>query len=255
MAKISQFQTGDVLFRQGDASDHVLRVTTGLVDVLRETEGGAILLGQVRPGEWLGEMGVVESRPRSATARAAAGGEVEMLPAQEFLERVSSEPALARDLILRLSMRLRSVEDRIAGGPSPLAAAADAAPIGVDAAISIAAETEPLRARIGAAPIRVGKLPFLVGRVPLGDEPQPVHHPDLAIADREPFRLSRQHFMIARHGDRLIVSDLGSTLGTIVNGQPIGHHFAQDSVALRRGANRILAGGEGSPFDFLVTVG
>jgi hypothetical protein len=63
--------------------------------------------------------------------------------------------------------------------------------------------------------------------------------PDLTIEDEEPFRLSRDHFMILRSGDRLLVSDLGSALGTIVNGQAIGHHFMKDAV--RRGGARLGA--------------
>jgi len=75
----------------------------------------------VRDDEWLGEMGVIKGRSRNATARAAADGEVEVLTARQFLERVSSEPALARDLILRLSIRLRRIEDKIAGNLLPFA--------------------------------------------------------------------------------------------------------------------------------------
>jgi CRP-like cAMP-binding protein len=67
----------------------------------------------VRDGEWLGEMGVIEGRSRNATAPAAADGEVEVLTARQFSERVSSELALARDLILRLSIRLRRIEDKL----------------------------------------------------------------------------------------------------------------------------------------------
>jgi len=67
----------------------------------------------VRDGEWLGEMGVIEGRSRNATAPAAADGEVEVLTTRQFSERVSSELALARDLILRLSIRLRRIEDKL----------------------------------------------------------------------------------------------------------------------------------------------
>ena len=139
--------------------------------------------------------------------------------------------------------------------PGAILGARAGAVIVEDAAVSLAARTDALRARIGAAPIRVAKLPFLVGRVPVEGEAEPSRHPDLLIADEEPFRLSREHFMIARSGDRLFVSDLGSMLGTIVNGQAIGHHFARDVASLRRGENRVLAGGWGSPFEFLISVG
>jgi CRP/FNR family transcriptional regulator, cyclic AMP receptor protein len=223
---------------------------------------GEVLLGHVRGGEWLGEMGVIEGRSRSATAR-AADGEVEVLTARQLLEQVSSDPALVRDLILRLSIRLRRIEDKIAGDLLPFAhdrspdgtdQTASVAVIADDATILLAAQNEALRARIGAAAIHVAKLPFLAGRIPVEGEAKPLRLPDLLIEDEAPFRLSRQHFMITRSGDRLILSDLGSTLGTIVNGQAIGHHFTKDAAPLHRGENHVVAGGWDSPFEFLVSI-
>jgi CRP/FNR family transcriptional regulator, cyclic AMP receptor protein len=231
---------------------------------MREVGATSVLFGHVRDGEWLGEMGVIEGRSRSATARATADGEVEVLTARQFLERVSSDPALARNLILRLSIRLRRIEDKIAGDVLPFAhdrspdgtgETASGTVIADDATISLAAQSDALRARIGVAPIHVAKLPFLVGRVPVDGDAQPLRRPDLLIDDEEPFRLSRQHFMIARSGDRLLVSDLGSTLGTMVNGRAIGHHFMKDAEPLHRGENHIVAGGWNSPFEFLVSIG
>ena len=60
-------------------------------------------------GEWLGEIGIIEGRSRSATARAVTDGEVEVLTARQFLERVSGDPALARDLF---SAQHEAEEDR-----------------------------------------------------------------------------------------------------------------------------------------------
>jgi len=259
----SRFNKGDVLFHEGDASDCVLRVRSGEIEVLREVGDASVLLGRVKGGEWLGEMGVIENRVRSATARAATDGEIEILTAQQFLDRISSDAALARELILRLSIRLRSIEDKIAGDLVSFsqgrnlerrgAPAPDSASAG-DAGVSLTAETGLLRAQIGAAPIAIGKLPFVVGRAVVTDEAPPLRRPDLMIEDQEPFRLSRQHFMIVRGGGHLMVSDLGSTLGTLVNGQAIGHHFMKDAASLHRGENQIIAGGADSPFAFSLSV-
>ena len=260
-----QFNQGDLLFRQGDPSDFVLWVRYGEVEVLREVRDISVLIGHVREGEWLGEMGVIESRPRSATARASRDGAAEMLTAREFLDRVSSDATLARSLIQRLSIRLRTIEDKVAGdlllsshGPQADERTAPAAPgtaIAEDAPITLTAQSDTLRARIGSSPIAVGRLPFVVGRFPVRGEAPPPRPADLSIEDQQPFRLSRDHFMITRDQDRLFVSDLGSTLGTVVNGQAIGHNFMRDTAPLRRGDNRIVAGGLGSPFDFLLSVG
>lgn len=257
------FKKGDVLFRQGDASDRVLRVSSGEIEILREVGAASVLLGHVRQGEWLGEMGVIENRSRSATARAATDGVAEVLTVREFLDSVTSDPALARDLILRLSIRLRKVEDKIAGDLLPFAhgrrpdgsdgTATDVA-LGENVTISLGAESDALRTRIGAAPIHVASLPFVVGRPPLADEAEPWRRADLLIDDEEPFRLSRDHFAIMHSGGRLVIADLGSTLGTIVNGQAIGHQFMRDAAPLHRGENRIVAGGWDSPFDFILSV-
>ena len=249
MNTLRNFIKGDVLFRQGDDSDHVLRVRSGELEVIRENERASFMLGYVREGEWLGEMGVIEGFPRSATVRATAEGTVEVFSAQEFLDRVSNDPALARELIVRLSIRLRKVEDRIVAGTGAEAHTLS----GVS--ITLIARSDRLRSQIGSSPINVSSLPFVVGRVPAGDEGLPPRQPDLLVEDKEPFRLSRDHFIIEYRDDRLVVSDLGSTLGTVVNGQPIGWDFMRDSAPLHRGENRIIAGGRGSPFEFLISVG
>ena len=262
------FQKGDVLFRQGDPSDRVLRILQGEIEIVREVGAMPFLLGHAREGEWLGEMGVIENRPRSATARATSDGAVESMTGAQFLARVSREPTLAHELILRLSVRLKRIEDRIAGDLLPVAptrrperqravaeAEAPAEPVlPADVpGIVIAGRSPAMRAQLGVAPLEVTELPFVVGRVREPREALPPQHPILLLQDQKPFRLSRDHFMVARRGARLIVSDLGSTLGTIVNGRPIGVNFMSDAAPLRPGDNHIIAGGHGSPFEFTVT--
>jgi predicted component of type VI protein secretion system len=78
--------------------------------------------------------------------------------------------------------------------------------------------------------------------------------PDLKLDDTVPFRLSRNHFMIEKRDECYYVHDLCSTLGTIVNGEPIGNHFRGDDAALRAGENEVIAGGVDSPFVFSVFI-
>ena len=75
----THFADGQILFREGDPADSVFRLLSGTVDVLRELDGYPILLGRVGVGQFVGEMGVVENLPRSATARAASEVEPEIL--------------------------------------------------------------------------------------------------------------------------------------------------------------------------------
>src|ERR1700674_3317062 len=109
----THFAEGKVLFREGDPAESVFLVLSGVVDILRELDGDPILLGTVGAGQFIGEMGVVENRPRSATARAASRVEVEILTPTEFLDQIAGSPRAARELIQRLSQRLREADDRI----------------------------------------------------------------------------------------------------------------------------------------------
>ena len=104
-------------------------------------------------------------------------------------------------------------------------------------------------------PLALGDLPFVVGRAPVAGEELAPLPPDLKLDDTPPFRLSRNHLMIERRGGSYHVRDLRSTLGTIVNGEPIGTHFRTDDAPLRAGENEVIAGGVDSPFVFSVYLG
>ena len=93
----TSYRSGDILFSEGDPVEGVLSVRHGTVDVLRRRNGVEILLGTVSPGQFLGEMSVVEHRARrSATARAGSGCEVELIGGPEFLALISDSPQDAR---------------------------------------------------------------------------------------------------------------------------------------------------------------
>jgi CRP/FNR family transcriptional regulator, cyclic AMP receptor protein len=255
MYLLKRFEVGDVLFRQGDPSDHVVLIRSGAADVIREIGADSIRLGTAREGEFLGEMGVLEGRPRNATVVAASTLEVELIGRRGFLERVSADPQLAHRLLLRMSSRLRDVEDMLArlhlAGTE--ARERDA---GVDdvPAIEITAVTYAAKFYVGEAPIRILRLPFTVGRALARNEPGPGAGPDLEVPEPEPFRLSRRHFCLLAEDHDVLIRDLSSELGTIVNDVPLGRDFGQDAVLLHRGPNRVVAGGTGSPFEFAVAV-
>jgi CRP/FNR family transcriptional regulator, cyclic AMP receptor protein len=74
------------------------------------------------------------------------------------------------------------------------------------------------------------------------------------LYDTAPFRLSPNHFVIEKRDGGYHVRDLRSTLGTIVNSEPIGDHFRTDDAPLQAGENEVIAGGVDSPFTFAVFI-
>jgi CRP/FNR family transcriptional regulator, cyclic AMP receptor protein len=252
------FAEGEVLFKEADPPEHVFRLVSGAVEIFRELDGERILLGTVGAGQFIGEMGVVENRRRSATARAASEVEVEIFTPTEFFDQIASSPQTARELIHRLSQRLREADDRIVkderraqgthtDGDSPTAL------VSVDNAYLAA--KNPWLQRQFHGKLQLSNLPFIVGRGPVAREGLPPLQPDLRLDDTVPFRLSRNHFMIEKRHGSYYVRDLYSRLGTIVNGDPIGEHFRSDEAPLRAGENEVIAGGVDSLFVFSVFIG
>jgi hypothetical protein len=115
-----------------------------------------------------------------------------------------------------------------------------------------------------STPLELGDRPLVVGRWPAAAEELPRWQPDLELNDTAPFWLSRNHFTIEKGEEGYRIRDLCSTLGTIVNGEPIGHHLRAEGATawgylasdapLRAGENEVIAGGPDSPFVFSVFI-
>src|SRR6202035_1811571 len=170
------FAVGQLLFREGDPADSVFRLLRGAVDIFRELDGEAIRLGTVGAGQFIGEMGVVENRPRSATAQAASEVEVEILTPTEFFDQIARAPQAARELIQRLSQRLREADDRIVnderrGSRADETRKDTAGPTAVQSVNNayLAAKNPWLQRQLHTA-LGLGDLPFIVGREPVAGE-------------------------------------------------------------------------------------
>lgn len=266
-----EYDAGDVILRQGDQSDFVYRIMSGEVEVFAELDGQTVVLGILKAEEFLGEMGIIEGKPRSASARAKNHVAAALLERGEFFQLMSKDSSSAYQLITRLCERLRvasrklaeatvsgevhayTVEDADSTSESQnLSPEANIKSEAAESRLMLLPASQRLTSYLPKGGISVSKFPFSVGRLPLANEPGPTVPIDLALADSPPFRLSRQHFSLSRHQNGYAVVDLGSTLGTAVNGELLGHHFGKDFEYLKIGENRITAGGVGSPFTFKV---
>lgn len=256
-----ELNDGEIILSEGAPSDFVYQILAGEVEIYSEQRGEIIVLGILGAGDFLGEMGIIERRPRSASARARGKVVIEKLERWEFIQLISDSPVSVHRLIERLSERLRHVSQRLArisaerGAPDGSRALDDESLIASGPAIKLYAATETLASEIPAGGIEVSSFPFTVGRKPGGDEPLSEIPVQMQIPDTSPYRLSPAHFSIIRTDDGFAIHDLNSARGTSVNGVFIGELFERDICDLDEGENTVIAGGMYSLFGFRILVG
>ncbi len=107
------FPPASQLLRQGDASAYMYVLVSGRVRIEREdAQGqGPILLAELGPGEVVGEMGLLDQAPRSATVTALEETEVVELSAAALSVVVLQHAESAIALLRVFSRRLRNADE------------------------------------------------------------------------------------------------------------------------------------------------
>lgn len=108
-----EFAQGDDLMRQGAEADSLYVILAGRVSVVREHPqlSAPILLAELGPGEIVGEMGLLDGEPRSATVAALEDTITVEVPGPALAECVAKYPDLYASLVKLLSKRLRSTNE------------------------------------------------------------------------------------------------------------------------------------------------
>lgn len=100
---------GAVLFREGDRPDRVLILESGTVKCVTTSAGGVERILALRTaGDVLGELGVADRGPRSATAIAATPVEALAVPAERFRTFLTEHPRATLELLTIAIGRLRA---------------------------------------------------------------------------------------------------------------------------------------------------
>lgn len=106
------FATGAVIMRQGDPSDTLHVITRGRVRVERDQAGETpLVLAELGAGDVVGEMGLLDNSPRSATVTALEDTETLEIHASVLALVIMEFPLVAAALLRTLSRRLRSADE------------------------------------------------------------------------------------------------------------------------------------------------
>jgi len=105
---------GEVLFYEKERGDDMYIVLSGKVKAsLFDEQGNELVLAELGPGEFIGEMGMIDQLPRSATVLAQENTRLARLRREAFLKIIRENPSIAINVIRALVSRLRRTDDMV----------------------------------------------------------------------------------------------------------------------------------------------
>lgn len=109
------YPKGNIIFHEADDGDSLLVVLTGRVKVaLFGDDGQEITLTTLGPGNFFGEMSLLENAPRSATVVTTERSTLLHLPRVTFHELLRSHKSLVMKLLLtNMAKRIRATDEQI----------------------------------------------------------------------------------------------------------------------------------------------
>jgi len=123
LPKVQQrYRKSEVIFEEGSTGSEMYLIYSGRVLLsVRQNKTQQIPLVVLNPGDFFGEMALVDDSPRSATASAVEDGtELIIIDRARFLFMVRQQPEFALSLMHTLCRRLREMDKRLSPeGPSP----------------------------------------------------------------------------------------------------------------------------------------
>jgi CRP/FNR family cyclic AMP-dependent transcriptional regulator len=107
------YEAGTVLFREGDTGDVMYVVQSGEVEIRRIVGDVERILAVLPPGEFFGEMALVNDRPRSATAVVKRAARLLVIEPRTFEAMIRGRTEIAIRLIKTLAGRLERANQQI----------------------------------------------------------------------------------------------------------------------------------------------
>lgn len=109
-----RFRRGQLLFKQGEVCSGFYIIVSGTAHVINsDSRGREVILATLRPGDYFGEMSIIDGEAASAGIRFDTQADVLVLSDEEF-KRYMPPPGSVADGVLRgLVKRLRAADEKI----------------------------------------------------------------------------------------------------------------------------------------------
>ncbi len=104
---------GTPIVYKGDPAGPLYLIASGRVKVHQATAGGdEVIIEVMGPGNFFGELSLLDGQPRSADVSTLQATELLLLEGEALRQTVQEQPAVAWTLLRILSQRLRDMDDR-----------------------------------------------------------------------------------------------------------------------------------------------
>src|SRR5512132_2824493 len=104
---VVNLHSGEILFREGDAGEHMYIVVSGDLEILMAPDtDNELILNRIPQGEYIGEMSLITGAPRTASVRAHGDVVLLSMSRAQLLGLLQSHPQLASTMVHVLSHRL-----------------------------------------------------------------------------------------------------------------------------------------------------
>lgn len=109
-----RFKRGEVVVAQGEKSNTLFIILTGRARVITaDRRGREVILATLQPGDYLGEMSLIDNQVHSATVRAEIQTDMLSLARAEFARCLPDNSSMAYSIMKGLVLRLRQADRKI----------------------------------------------------------------------------------------------------------------------------------------------
>ena len=104
---------GDYIFREGEFGQHAYIINSGTVELVKFTGDQQSVLAELEKGALFGEMAIIDSSARSASARAKTECVLKVVSEEQLKQHLSSSPTASLDMMRRLASYVRNANERL----------------------------------------------------------------------------------------------------------------------------------------------
>lgn len=108
------FNTNQFIFREGDIGEEMYIIQEGEIKITKVVKGTEKILAYLKPGDFFGEMAVIDKEPRSANAVASQDDtKLIIIHKDVFESQIQKNPKIAMRILKKMSSRLRDANKQI----------------------------------------------------------------------------------------------------------------------------------------------